>query len=153
MSGIDTRLEFKKRSKSRSYFSGHKRVMSSRYATIEPAAEPRPGPTGNVVVARPLDQVPDDQEVRHEAEFADDRLLVLEALDRRLVVVAVELDPPLLEQPIEESVRRLARVADELRHVVLTEREVDVDLLGDVHRRGHRLGQVAEHVRPSLRAT
>ena len=46
MSGIDTRSGLRKRSNSRSNLSGHTLVMPSAYATMEPAAEPRPGPTG-----------------------------------------------------------------------------------------------------------
>ena len=46
MSGIDTRSGFRKRSNSRSYLSGQTSVIRSAYATNEPAAEPRPGPTG-----------------------------------------------------------------------------------------------------------
>ena len=45
MSGMDTRSGFRKRSNSRPYRSGSTSVMSSAYETIEPAAEPRPGPT------------------------------------------------------------------------------------------------------------
>ena len=45
-SGIDTRSGFRKRSKSRSNSSGQTSVMRSAYATSDPAAEPRPGPTG-----------------------------------------------------------------------------------------------------------
>ena len=45
-SGMDTRSGFRKRSKSRSNVSGSTLVMRSEYATSEPAAEPRPGPTG-----------------------------------------------------------------------------------------------------------
>ncbi len=45
-SGIDTRSGFRKRSKSRSNSSGQTSVMRSAYETSEPAADPRPGPTG-----------------------------------------------------------------------------------------------------------
>jgi hypothetical protein len=45
MSGIEIRSAFRKRSKRRSYSSGSTSVMFSAYETIEPAAEPRPGPT------------------------------------------------------------------------------------------------------------
>jgi hypothetical protein len=46
MSGIDTRSGFRNRSKSRSYWSGSMSVMRRAQETSEPAAEPRPGPTG-----------------------------------------------------------------------------------------------------------
>ncbi len=41
-----TRSGLRKRSKYSEYCSGSSVVMSRQYATIEPAAEPRPGPTG-----------------------------------------------------------------------------------------------------------
>ena len=46
MSGIETRSGFRNRSKSRSNCRGSTSVMRSEYATSDPAAEPRPGPTG-----------------------------------------------------------------------------------------------------------
>jgi hypothetical protein len=45
MSGIEIRSALRKRSKSRSYASGSTSVIRSAYETIDPAAEPRPGPT------------------------------------------------------------------------------------------------------------
>ena len=45
MSGMDLRPGFRKRSKRRPLASGSRSVISSAYATIEPAAEPLPGPT------------------------------------------------------------------------------------------------------------
>ena len=45
ISGIDTRSGFKKRSKSKSYLIGSILVIFKQYATTEPAADPRPGPT------------------------------------------------------------------------------------------------------------
>ena len=45
MSGIDLRPGLRKRSNSSSYRIGSTSVMRSEYATSEPAAEPRPGPT------------------------------------------------------------------------------------------------------------
>ena len=45
-SGMDTRSGFRKRSNSRSNFSGQTLVIFRAYATSEPAALPRPGPTG-----------------------------------------------------------------------------------------------------------
>ena len=45
MSGSDMRSGLRKRSNSRSYFSGLILVMPRQYATTLPAAEPRPGPT------------------------------------------------------------------------------------------------------------
>ena len=45
MSGIDLRAGFRKRSKSSSLAIGSRSVMPRQKLTIEPAAEPRPGPT------------------------------------------------------------------------------------------------------------
>ena len=45
ISGKDIRSGFRKRSNSRSYFIGSILVMPRQYATTDPAAEPRPGPT------------------------------------------------------------------------------------------------------------
>ena len=46
MSGMDTRSGLRNRSNRRSNLSGQTFVMPNEYATIDPAAEPRPGPTG-----------------------------------------------------------------------------------------------------------
>ena len=46
ISGMLMRSGLRKRSNSRSYVMGSRSVMPSRYDTSEPAAEPRPGPTG-----------------------------------------------------------------------------------------------------------
>ena len=46
ISGIDTRSGFRKRSNSRSFCSGSMSVIPITYATSDPAADPRPGPTG-----------------------------------------------------------------------------------------------------------
>ncbi len=46
ISGIEMRSGFRKRSKSRLYLSGSRSVIFKQYATTEPTAEPRPGPTG-----------------------------------------------------------------------------------------------------------
>ena len=46
MSGIEMRAGLRNRSKIRSYSRGSTDVMPSAYDTIEPAALPRPGPTG-----------------------------------------------------------------------------------------------------------
>jgi len=44
-SGMEIRSGLRKRSKRRSYLIGSIFVMPVRYATNEPAADPRPGPT------------------------------------------------------------------------------------------------------------
>ena len=46
ISGIEIRSGLRKRSNRRSYFIGSMWVIPRQYATTEPAAEPRPGPTG-----------------------------------------------------------------------------------------------------------
>ena len=53
--------------------------MRSAYATSEPAAEPRPGPTPMPLRLRECDEVPDDQEVVGEAHLADGLQLELRA--------------------------------------------------------------------------
>ena len=45
ISGSDIRSGLRKRSNSRSYFIGSILVMPRQYATTDPAADPRPGPT------------------------------------------------------------------------------------------------------------
>ena len=45
MSGIEMRLGLRNRSKRRSYSIGSRSVIQSVYATAQPAALPRPGPT------------------------------------------------------------------------------------------------------------
>ena len=55
-------------------------MIASDYATSEPAALPRPGPTGIPLVLRELDEVPDDQEVAREPHLADDGELPREPL-------------------------------------------------------------------------
>ena len=45
-SGMETRSGFKKRSKSRPYWIGSTSVINKDHATIEPAPDPLPGPTG-----------------------------------------------------------------------------------------------------------
>ncbi len=45
MSGIEMRSALRKRSNSSSYSIGSTSVICRQYETIEPAAEPRPGPT------------------------------------------------------------------------------------------------------------
>ena len=78
MSGIDLRPGFRKRSKRRSYWIGSMSVISRQYATSEPAAEPRPGPTPIPSRFAKRDEVPDDQEVVGEAHLADRLELELE---------------------------------------------------------------------------
>ena len=46
ISGSDTRSGFRNRSNKRPPCSGSILVISIEYATSEPAADPRPGPTG-----------------------------------------------------------------------------------------------------------
>ena len=50
ISGKDIRSGFKKRSNSKSYFKGSISVIFKQYATTEPAAEPRPGPTDTPIL-------------------------------------------------------------------------------------------------------
>ena len=45
----------------------------------EPAAEPRPGPTGNAALFREMDEVPNDQEIADEAGFLQDAEFLVQA--------------------------------------------------------------------------
>ena len=51
--------------------------MPMAYAAIEPAPEPRPGPTRMPLLLRPVDEVGDDEEVAGEAHLHDDADLVV----------------------------------------------------------------------------
>ena len=66
-------------------------MIPSVQATSEPAALPRPGPTGMPLVLGELDEVPDDQEVAREPHLPDDRELPREPL---VVVLPRVLRPP-----------------------------------------------------------
>ena len=72
ISGIDMRSGFRKRSNSSSFCSGSMSVISMQYATSDPAADPRPGPTGMPCSLRVADEVPHDQEVAGELHLLDD---------------------------------------------------------------------------------
>ena len=58
-------------------------TMRRQYATHEPAALPRPGPTRMPRDSRVAHEVPHDEEVRGEAHRLDDAELELDALERR----------------------------------------------------------------------
>ena len=79
--------------------------MVSAQATTEPAPEPRPGPTGNALRLRPLDEVGDDQEVAGILHPLDDAELVLEAL----AVVVLGLGPAQGRAPQGASERPVSR--------------------------------------------
>ena len=53
--------------------------MRSTYAIIEPAPEPRPGPTENSVLARPADKIPNDQKIAGIVQIANRVQFVFEA--------------------------------------------------------------------------
>ena len=82
MSGIDTRSGFRNRSNSRSNRSGSTSVMPRAYATREPAAEPRPGPTGIPRSRAAAMKSCDDEEVAGVAGLVDDAELVGRAAAR-----------------------------------------------------------------------
>ena len=58
-------------------------MIPSEYATIEPAADPRPGPVRMRAFLGVADQVPHDQEVVGEPHFLDDPQFVLDAFPHR----------------------------------------------------------------------
>ena len=63
--GIEEALEDAGRSS-----SGSTSVIRIAQATRLPAADPRPGPTGNALLARVADEVPDDQEIARDSPSA-----------------------------------------------------------------------------------
>ena len=109
ISGIDTRSGFRKRSKSNSCCSGSMSVMPSAYETSDPAADPRPGPTGMSVLLGVADEVPDDQEVSgklhllNDAEFARQTLLVV---GDRMLQLALLVQRSQRLQPAGEALAR-----------------------------------------------
>ena len=94
MSGIDTRSGFRKRSNSRSNLSGQTSVMPSAYATSEPAAEPRPGPTGMPRSRAASMKSCDDEEVAGVARLGDDAELVVQPLARPSAAAACRSAAP-----------------------------------------------------------
>lgn len=83
-SGIEGRSGFRKRSKIRPWGCGSRSVIRIANAHIEPAPDPRPGPTRMPVVLRPQDVVGHHQEVPGVALADDDAFLVLGLADRVL---------------------------------------------------------------------
>ncbi len=117
-SGIDTRSGLRNRSNSRSYGSGSRSVMPSAHATSEPAPEPRPGPTRDVVVLGPVDEVRHDQEVAGEPHLDDDvqldfqaRVVILARLARRQRVLLEAFGQALARAACAASSRWCARWA------------------------------------------
>ena len=102
----------------------------------------------NAVVARPLDEVPDDQEVAAVAHAVDHAELVFGALQRRR-------RDRVAEAPGEPLHHQLAQVlgldhparAVEARDQLLAELNLDIAALGDLERRGDRLRPLGELLR------
>ena len=98
-----------------------------------------------------LDEVPDDQEVGAEAHPLDHAELVLGALDRlgrrRVAVAAAQ---PLLHQRAQVLALALAVGRRIARDQLAAELELDVAALGDLERRGDRLGPLGERLRHLL---
>ena len=108
---------------------------------------------GDAVGLRVGDEVPHDQEVGVEAHVADDAELHVRALaggggDR----VAVALAQALVDERAQVLLLALAVGAVEARDQLLLERDRGVAALGDLERRGERLGHVGEGLRHLLRA-
>ena len=122
--------------------------MLSEYATSEPAPEPRPGPTGQPLRLRPVDEVGDDQEVARKAHLQDRLDLEVEPRDvaRPLALAHRRVGIELREARLEALVRgdpevlghRHARAVDERRLEVgqlrLAEDQAQVAALGDLDR-------------------
>ena len=112
--------------------------MPRQYRMMLPAAEPR-GPHGMPLLARPVDEVPDEQDVGGEAGLLDDVQLVAQALldarpsARRRSVAAA----PSSHVRARNSLRRLA-----LRDDVVQRREAqaaELELAGRTARRWPRV--------------
>ncbi len=106
-----------------------------------------PRSDGDAVRPRPTHEIPHDEEVRDEAQFADDALFVVEARARGLVSVRIQARESFLEQSIEDLVRRFGRVRREDRQPVLAELDLEVHLLRDVHGRCDATREITEVVR------
>ena len=98
-------------------------------------------PAGDLLLARPGDEVPDQQDVRREAGLADDFQLVFEALTDVLGRVRVPLRQALAAATGQALVGTLAGPHDvvERREVDAPEVERQVAALGDGQRVGDRL--------------
>ena len=114
-----------------------------------PCGGPTARPDADTVALRERNEVPDDQEVVHEAHFADRLELVAKAvgqLRRDLPVAALE---PLLAE-LDEVVECIAAARDrELGQQDLTERDLDRAALRDLQRAAQRLlvpGEVQCHL-------
>ena len=114
-----------------------------------------PGTYRDVILSGPLEDVPDDQEVRGEAELADDALLVLQSLVRLLVPAAVLALKSLLEQCVKEGLRVTTPLGFEDGDVILVgvaifllvaELDVEVDLFSDMNCLGDGVWEIAEDV-------
>ena len=99
---------------------------------------------GDAVLLRPLDEVPDDQEVGVEAHPVDDAELVLHALDGvgrdRVAVAGAQA---LLDAGAQVGLLVLA-LGQEARDELLAERDLDVAALGDLQRGRDRVGPLGE---------
>ena len=145
MSGICLRPGFRNRSNRRSYLIGSMSTMRKQYATHEPAALPRPGPTRMFARLGVAHEVPDHEEVRGEPHRLDDVELELDALDdmrcrRRPVTLLGALHRELaqvrvLVVPFGHRERRQDR---------LTEIDLDVGALRDEQRVVARVGNFGE---------
>ena len=116
---------------------------AQRVADDAPGRRATPGPHGDAVRARVVDEIADDQEVSRVAHLLDDAELGLEALldDRRDLRVAAP--QALLGEAAEVAVGGLSRGNLEARQEWMVV-EFQVATLGDAQGVGHRLRVVAE---------
>ena len=155
MSGIDLRPGLRKRSNSRSWASGSRSTIRSAYATSDPAAEPRPGPDADAVLARPAHVVPHDQEVAGEAHLGDDAEFEPEPLLRGgRPAAGVSPLQALAAEPLQVGLCRLAARHREARQLDVAERQVERRAaLRDLQRRRERVHEVRQrggHLRAGL---
>ncbi len=85
------------------------------------------------MLTRPADQIPDDQEVGHEAQLPDDFFLVLEALPCCAVIAGVAPGQGFFQQAVEEVIGLLSILGHEFGHMIGAELEIKVDLFGHIH--------------------
>ena len=134
--------------------SGSRSVMRSRVGDQRAGSRAAARADRNAVVARPLDEVPDDQEVAAVAHAVDHAELVLGALERRR-------RDRVAEAPGEPLHHQLAQVlgldhpagAVEARDQLLAELDLDIATLGDLERRGRSPPATRRTSPPSRRSS
>jgi hypothetical protein len=84
--------------------------MRIAYATIEPAPDPRPGPTGMPEIFRVSNEVPDDQKVSGEFHLRDDVQLHFETRAIRRLIDVLSDAREILEAGLEPFTRDVPEI-------------------------------------------